>query len=58
MAGINTKYGEMDEKNLVKFEYPDRSGATVIEYYLDKELVHRSASVQLKGVQATGIAKL
>lgn len=52
MAKVNTKYGEMDEKDLVKFEFPDTSGAQVTEYYLNKELVHRSVAVKLSGVAA------
>jgi len=45
---IATKYGEMDDADLVK----RASDGNTIEYYLDKELVHRSVVVQLKGVAA------
>lgn len=57
MAKVTTKYGEMDEKALEKFEYPDTHGAHIVEYYLNKELVHRSAVTRLTGVQATGEAQ-
>jgi len=50
---VTTIYGEMDEKDLVKFEYPDTSGAEVSEYYWNKTLVHRSVTVQLRGVAAS-----
>ena len=56
MAKVMTTHGEMDERDLVKFEYPDSSGAWIVEYYVDKVLVHRSVTVQLTGVQAVGEA--
>ena len=56
---VMTIYGEMDEKDLVKFEYPFlEEGARVTEYYLNKELVHRSAVVGLTGLELVVTAKI
>ena len=48
---VTTTKGKMDESLLEKREgnYDDDNESTVwIEYYLDAELVHRSAHVRLK----------
>jgi hypothetical protein len=48
---ITTTKGEMDDSLLVKKEGSidnDNEYTTWIEYYLDNELVHRSAHVTLK----------
>jgi hypothetical protein len=48
---ITTTKGEMDESLLVKKEGSidnDNEHTTWVEYYLDNELVHRSAHVTLK----------
>jgi hypothetical protein len=48
---VTTTKGEMDDSLLEKREgnYDDDNESTVwIEYYLDAELVHRSAHVKLK----------
>jgi len=48
---VNTIYGEMDEDLLVKKEGSldnDIEFTTWTEYWLDDELVHRSAHVTLK----------
>jgi len=48
---INTIYGKMDENELTKKEgFIDNSNefTTWVEYYLEGELVHRSAHVTLK----------
>ena len=48
---VTTTKGEMDDSLLEKREgnYDDDNESTVwIEYYLDAELVHRSAHVRLK----------
>jgi hypothetical protein len=48
---VTTTKGEMDDSLLVKKEggFEDDNENTVwIEYYLDNELVHRSAHVKLK----------
>jgi hypothetical protein len=48
---INTIYGEMDEALLQKREYTgedDNAFYWAVEYYLNDELVHRSARVDLK----------
>lgn len=51
---VNTKYGEMDETMLEKIVHPT---AGVVEYYYNKELVHRSAVIQLTGVAAIAEAQ-
>ena len=51
MALVNTTKGEMDEALLEKKEGSvdnDNESTTWVEYWLDGELVHRSAHVQLK----------
>jgi len=48
---VNTTHGEMDESLLVKKEGSidnDVESTTWVEYWLDGELVHRSAHVTLK----------
>ena len=48
---ITTTKGEMDESLLEKLEGSidnDNESTTWVEYWLDGELVHRSAHVQLK----------
>ena len=48
---ITTTKGEMDESLLEKIEGSidnDNETTTWVEYWLDGELVHRSAHVQLK----------
>ena len=48
---VNTIYGEMDEALLEKKEgvfEDDNELTTWVEYWLDGELVHRSAHVRLK----------
>ena len=51
MALVNTTHGEMDDSLLERkdgtFE-DDNEITTWVEYWLDGELVHRSAHVQLK----------
>ena len=57
MALVNTTKGEMDDSLLVKQEGSldnDNETTTWVEYWLDGELVHRSAHVALK--QAPSIA--
>ena len=57
MALVTTTKGEMDDSLLVKQEGSldnDNETTTWVEYWLDGELVHRSAHVQLK--QAPPIA--
>ena len=51
MALVTTTKGEMDESLLEKLEGSidnDNESTTWVEYWLDGELVHRSAHVQLK----------
>jgi hypothetical protein len=51
MALVTTTKGEMDETLLEKkegFVDNDNEYTTWVEYWLDDELVHRSAHVQLK----------
>ena len=51
MALVTTTKGEMDEALLEKKEGSvdnDNEYTTWVEYWLDDELVHRSAHVQLK----------
>jgi hypothetical protein len=51
MALVNTTKGEMDESLLEKREGSvdnDNEYTTWVEYWLDGELVHRSAHVSLK----------
>jgi len=51
MALVTTTKGEMDESLLEKREGSldnDNESTTWVEYWLDGELVHRSAHVQLK----------
>jgi len=51
MALVTTTKGEMDESLLEKKEGSldnDNETTTWVEYWLDGELVHRSAHVQLK----------
>jgi len=51
MALVNTTKGEMDDSLLVKQEGSldnDNETTTWVEYWLDGELVHRSAHVALK----------
>lgn len=51
MALINTTHGPMDESLLTRVDIKDEDDAAhyeAVEYYLDGELVHRSAHVQLK----------
>jgi len=48
---VNTIHGEMDDSLLVKKEGSidnDNEFTTWVEYWLDGELVHRSAHVTLK----------
>ena len=48
---VNTTKGEMDDSLLEKKEGSvdnDNESTTWVEYWLDGELVHRSAHVQLK----------
>lgn len=48
---ITTIYGLMDESTLVRVDgnfEDDNEKTTWVEYYLDNELVHRSAQVNLK----------
>jgi hypothetical protein len=48
---VNTIHGEMDESLLEKKEggfENDNEKTTWVEYWLDNELVHRSAHVTLK----------
>jgi hypothetical protein len=48
---VNTIHGEMDESLLEKKEGGFEDGnekTTWVEYWLDKDLVHRSAHVTLK----------
>jgi hypothetical protein len=48
---VNTIHGEMDESLLEKKEggfEDDNEKTTWVEYWLDKDLVHRSAHVTLK----------
>jgi hypothetical protein len=48
---INTIYGEMDESTLRKIEgslEDDNEKTSWIEYWKDDELVHRSATVNMK----------
>ena len=48
---VNTTKGEMDDSLLEKREGTvdnDNELTTWVEYWLDKELVHRSAHVRLK----------
>jgi hypothetical protein len=57
MALVTTTKGEMDDSLLVKQEGSldnDNETTTWVEYWLDGELVHRSAHVALK--QAPSIA--
>jgi hypothetical protein len=60
MAQITTTKGLMEESLLVKKEGQvdnDNEFTTWVEYYLNDELVHRSAHVRLKkNVVADGIA--
>ena len=51
MATVTTTKGDMDESLLEK-----RTGWGWVEYWLDGELVHRSASVSLSGVFGLGTA--
>lgn len=51
MALITTTHGDLDETTLRKVEglvENDNERTTWVEYYLDDELVHRSAHVTLK----------
>ena len=51
MALVTTKKGDMDDSLLEKREGivdDDNELTTWVEYWLDGELVHRSAHVQLK----------
>ena len=51
MALVTTTKGEMDESLLEKLEGSidnDNEHTTWVEYWLEGELVHRSAHVQLK----------
>jgi hypothetical protein len=51
MALVTTTKGDMDESLLEKREGTvdnDNELTTWVEYWLDEELVHRSAHVQLK----------
>jgi hypothetical protein len=51
MALVTTTKGDMDDSLLVKkegFVDNDNEYTTWVEYWLDDELVHRSAHVQLK----------
>ena len=51
MALVTTTKGEMDESLLEKREGSldkDNESTTWVEYWLEGELVHRSAHVQLK----------
>jgi hypothetical protein len=56
---ILTTKGEMDEALLRRVDGSldnDNESTTWVEYYLGDELVHRSASVTIKGVLAEAIA--
>ena len=51
MALVTTTKGDMDDSLLVKLEGSldnDNETTTWVEYYLEDELVHRSAHVTLK----------
>lgn len=51
MALVNTTHGPMDESLLTRVEVTDEDDSayySAVEYYLDDELVHRSAHVELK----------
>lgn len=61
---IDTIYGKLDADALTKEEHLE-NGILVVEYYLERShneggrvLVHRSTTVQLAGVSATGVAKI
>jgi hypothetical protein len=52
---VNTIHGEMDESLLEKKEggfENDNEKTTWVEYWLDNEIVHRSAHVTLKELSA------
>jgi len=50
---VSTTHGLIDDSLLVK-----KIVGSVVEYYFDGELVHRSATAQLTGASAEGIAKV
>lgn len=50
---IDTKYGQIDEQELRKVERRD-GDTTIVDYYLGEDLVHRSATAPLRGIQASG----
>jgi hypothetical protein len=57
MAIVTTTKGDMDESLLVKQEGvidTENEMTTWVEYWLDGELVHRSAHVTLKQMPAIG----
>ena len=48
---VNTKYGPMDDSELQRVDIADEDDNahySAVEYYLNGELVHRSAHVALK----------
>jgi hypothetical protein len=53
-----TTLGEIDDSELEKRETRGVNGTLVVDYYKDNILVHRSAVVELQGLEATGIAKI
>jgi hypothetical protein len=60
MAIITTTRGDMDESELEKKTGEvnnENEYTTWTEYYLNGELVHRSAHVTVKGVDAGAIAE-
>lgn len=54
---VTTKYGEVDDSLMLRREKVV-NGVQVVEYYFHGELVHRSAAVEIKGLQVTGSTKL
>lgn len=55
---IQTTLGEIEDSELVRLEARNSNGTVIVEYYKDNVLVHRSAVVELQGLEATGIAKI
>jgi hypothetical protein len=56
---ITTTHGDMDDSLLRRVDGSvdnENESSTWVEYYLGDELVHRSAHVTLKGVEAQLIA--
>ena len=63
---INTTKGEIDSETAALLEAAGRlekregrtpEGAAFVEYWLDGELVHRSVTAGLSGVEAAGVAQ-